>query len=100
MEFDWDDDKRRQVHDERGFDLLDAALIFEGFVVTTRDDRHDYGEERYRSVGVAGGQHFVVIHTIRDGAIRLITAWEAGRRARAQYQAGLAGRDQGDEGSG
>ncbi|MGE0503323.1 MAG: BrnT family toxin [Rhizobiaceae bacterium] len=46
MQFEWDETKRQQVISERGVDILYAALIFEGEVLTRRDDRRDYGEER------------------------------------------------------
>lgn len=53
MEFDWDDLKRQIILKERGVDLLWAALIFEGPVLTRRDDRQEYGEARYVSLGLA-----------------------------------------------
>lgn len=100
MDFEWDEAKRLQVLRERSIDFIDAALIFEGFVITRRDDRHDYGEERYVSIGVADGKHFVVVHTRRGEAIRLISAWKASRSKQSECQAGVARGDQGDEGQG
>jgi uncharacterized protein len=100
MLFEWDEAKRSQVLAERKVDLLHAALIFEGAVFTAPDERLDYGEVRFRSVGLVDGECFVVVHTERDGVIRLITAWKGGRRERERYQAGLARRDQSDEGQG
>jgi uncharacterized DUF497 family protein len=46
VEFEWDEEKRREILARRGVDLLYAALIFEGEVLTRIDDRRDYGEER------------------------------------------------------
>jgi hypothetical protein len=68
--------------------MVYAALIFEGAVLTRRDDREDYGE------------CFVVVHTERHGSTRLITAWKEGRDERAEYQAGINRRDKADEGGG
>jgi uncharacterized protein len=99
MIFEYDERKRRQVLAERGVDLLSAALIFEGDVLTRIDDRADYGEVRKISLGMVEDECFVVVHTERDDAIRLITAWKGGQRDRARYQAGLARRDQEDEGA-
>ncbi|MGE3146815.1 MAG: hypothetical protein AB7K35_14650 [Pseudorhodoplanes sp.] len=46
MQFEWDEQKRRQVIRQRDVDILYAALIFESDVLTRLDDRRDYGEER------------------------------------------------------
>lgn len=99
MEFELDDAKRLKTIAERNVDILYAAGIFEGVVLTRRDDRSDYGEHRWISVGLVEGECFVVVHTERPGATRLITAWKGGRHDRANYQAGIARRDPADEGS-
>jgi hypothetical protein len=96
MEFEWDEAKRQQVLDRRGIDLLFAAGIFEGRVLTRRDPRDYGGEERLISIGMVEGDHFIVVHAERDGRMRLITAWRAGRDERRQYQASVAGGDHGD----
>ena len=100
MTFEWDEDKRRQGIAKHGVDILYAALIFEGATLTRRDDRRDYGETRMISLGMVDDECFVVVHTSRANAIRLITAWKGGRHERAQYQAGLARRAPSDEGEG
>lgn len=86
MQFEWDEDKRLWLLEERGIDLLDAALIFEGAVLTEIDARTDYGETRYISTGEVDGAYFVVVHTPRPPNVRLVTAWRAGKRARRRYQ--------------
>jgi uncharacterized DUF497 family protein len=78
VEFQWDQAKRETILKERGVDILYAALIFEGDVLTAEDDRYDYGEVRFISVGMVEDECFVVVHTERDGVIRLITAWKGG----------------------
>jgi uncharacterized DUF497 family protein len=100
VEFEWDEDKRQQVKKERGVDLLYAALIFEGDVLSWVDDRRDYGEERRVSLGLVEGEPFTVVHTEREGVTRLITAWKGGRDDFRRYQAGIARRAEGDEGPG
>ncbi|MCE7027786.1 BrnT family toxin [Jiella sp. CBK1P-4] len=85
---------------KRGVDLLYAAGIFEGEYLTGVDNRTDYGEERLISLGMVGDECFVVVHTERNGVTRLITAWKGGRDERRDYQAGIARRDQADEGEG
>ena len=91
MEFEWDEDKRRRVLAERNVDLIDAALIFEGPVITKADGRHDYGEPRFVSLGMVEGKAFYVVHTTREGVVRLITAWQGGRHGERKYQARFPG---------
>ncbi|TDK37551.1 BrnT family toxin [Rhizobium deserti] len=98
MEFEWDETKRQQVLRERGVDILYAALIFEGPVLTRTDDRADYGEIRYVSLGVVDDECFIVVTTDRNNVRRLITAWKGSRNDRSRYQESLARRDPGDEG--
>lgn len=67
MQFDWDDDKNARNIARHGIDFADAIAVFDGPVVTHRDARHDYGEERYRSVGFMGGILVAVVWTPRVG---------------------------------
>lgn len=92
MEFEWDEKKREKTISERDVDILYAAAIFEGEVLTRIDDRADYGEERLISLGMVEGECFVVVHTQRNNITRLITAWKGGRHERSYYEAGIAGR--------
>jgi uncharacterized DUF497 family protein len=91
MDFEWNEDKRRSNLEKHGVDIFVAALIFDGPTYTREDLRHDYGEARHRSVGLVDDVCYVVIHTDRDGVIRLISAWQGGRRDRRELEAYLAG---------
>lgn len=90
MEFEWDEAKRQQTIANRGVDILRAARIFEGVVLRSVDARQDYGEVRYRAIGMVSEDCFVLIYTQREAAIRLITAWKGGRHERERYQASIA----------
>lgn len=90
MEFEWDEDKRLSILAARNVDLREAALIFEGAVITQLDKRRDYGEVRWVSLGLVDGKAFFVVHTDRDGVTRLITAWQGGRNGKRRYQASFA----------
>lgn len=50
--FEWDENKRKQVVEEHGIDMVYAAQIFDGDVLTRLDDRRDYGEVRLISLGI------------------------------------------------
>jgi uncharacterized protein len=97
MQFEWDENKRQKVIEEHGVDFLYAALIFDGPVLTSIDNRRDYGEVRELSIGLVDDECFVVAHTSRKGMTRLITAWKGGRDERSIYEAGIARRNQGTE---
>lgn len=99
MEFEWDEDKRALNLAKHDVDIVNAALIFENWVLSEEDARFDYGEVRYKSIGFIGAKCYVVIHTERDGVTRLISAWLGGRRDRTKYQASYARRNSQDEGS-
>lgn len=90
MQFEWDEGKRRKTIVERDVDILRAARIFENTVIRSIDARQDYGEIRYRAVGLVDGECYVLVYTQRADAIRLITAWKGGRNERREYQKRLA----------
>lgn len=46
-----DPDKRQRTLEERGLDMRRAKEIFSGFHFTRPDDRFDYGEPRFTTVG-------------------------------------------------
>lgn len=86
MEFEWDEEKRGSNREKHGVDFLKAALIFEGYTLTKIDDRKEYGETRFISLGMVDGDVYVVTHTERNGAIRIISAWKGGRKEYEAYQ--------------
>ena len=86
MEFEWDDAKSDTCFTQRGFDF---AYVIRAFLdsnrLINRDDRRDYGEDRYRLLGEIEGRVFVVIFTVRDSAIRIISARKANKREVEEY---------------
>ncbi len=98
MDYEWDEIKRLSNIDKHDVDILDAVLIFESWVLTEPDARFDYGEVRFKSIGIVDGICYVLIHADRNGRMRLISAWQGGQRDRRKYQTGYARRNPGDEG--
>ena len=86
MDIEWDEVKRQQILMDRGVDLLWAALIFEGSTLTKQDTRHDYGEQRFVSLGLVDDVPDIVIYTWRGETMRLITAWKGGQRDYERYK--------------
>lgn len=87
MEYEWDETKRLSNIAKHRVDFRIAAFIFEGPIVLEPDYRKDYGEERFLAIGYVDDACFVVAHTRRGDAIRLISAWKGGRDDRRKYQA-------------
>lgn len=85
MEFEWDPVKDQANISKHGVAFETAQRIFEGAVLTWFDDRKEYGEVRFISVGKVARAYLVVAHTERDGRMRLISARPATRRERQAY---------------
>jgi uncharacterized protein len=100
MQFEWDDEKNLVNLKKHGVDFVEAMLIFENDVLTVEDMRQDYGERRFRSIGLVDGNCFVVVHTQRGEARRLISAWKGGSDERDNYRSNVLRASEGDEGSG
>jgi uncharacterized protein len=92
--FEWDDNKNRINRLQHGVSFEEAAEIFRGPVFTMVDDRLNYGEERLISIGLIGSVVVVVVvHTDRNGRIRIISARKANRRERQEYYEHLEAAD-------
>ncbi len=69
MRFEWDDQKRRTNVRKHGIDFAAAVEIFSGDTLMIEDDRFDYGERRFISLGLLRGQVIVVAHTEEIGLL-------------------------------
>lgn len=87
MEFDWHDAKSDRNYEARGFGFDFAAQIFLGRVLTSVDDREDYGEVRVKAIGEVEGLVLVVIYTDRDDVRWIISARLANKKERALWHA-------------
>lgn len=82
--FEWDPDKNIANRRKHGLSFEEAALIFDGPVLTGPD--HSAGEVRDKSFGLLGGMVVVcVIHTERNGRIRIISARKATASERKHF---------------
>ncbi|OED42088.1 hypothetical protein AB833_07970 [Chromatiales bacterium (ex Bugula neritina AB1)] len=88
MIFEWDSEKNLSNIRKHGVSFETAKRIFDGYVMTTIDDRFPYPELRECSIGIVDGiTVLVVIHTDTDtGKIRLISARKATRKERTRYE--------------
>lgn len=77
MRFTWHEDKRQITLARRGLDFADAARVFDGPTFTFEDDRRDYGEQRWVTLGLLREKVVVLVHTEAEDEIRIISMREA-----------------------
>jgi uncharacterized DUF497 family protein len=77
MRFLWDEPKRQANLNKHGVDYTDAERVFAGPTFTFEDDREDYGEQRWVTLGLLGVKVVVIVHTETAEEIRVISMREA-----------------------
>ena len=85
VKFEWDEQKNYANIDKHGVAFLDAENIFLSERVTAEDKRREYGENRMVTVGLIGKNVCVVVYTLREDTIRIISARKANSRERRRY---------------
>ena len=66
MQFEWDDAKNEINIRIHGIDFADIASLFDAPMLTTLDERAEYGEERWISIGILFNLTAVVVWVERD----------------------------------
>lgn len=85
--FEWDEEKWLRNLAQHKVDFTDAALIFQNPVLEQEDNREDYGESRFKTLGHVDDDYFVVVYTWRGERRRIISAWKVGEDGKKRYQA-------------
>ncbi len=62
-----------------------ADEVFAGPTLSVTDDREDYGEERFITIGFLGGAMVVLVWTPRGATRRIISIRKANERERRLY---------------
>lgn len=93
MRFIWDEAKSRSNRAKHGVSFDLAKLVFGDPWHLSVPDRHEHGEERWRTIGHVGAAALLVVihtHVEQNGeeTIRIISARKATRRERAAYEEG------------
>jgi uncharacterized protein len=84
--FEWDDDKARTNIATHKIDFEDAKLVFDDpGVLDDPDETMNYGEDRFRSIGMVNGRLIAVFYTQRDVRLRIISARKATRKEQTAY---------------
>ena len=86
LRFEWDAAKAVRTEADHGVTFDVATLVFaDPFALEWRDDREDYGEDRYVVLGMVDGRVLYVAYTMRGDAIRIISARGAEPNERRRY---------------
>jgi uncharacterized DUF497 family protein len=85
MDFEWDDAKRKSNLRNHGIDFVGIEKIFESETVTIPDDRFDYGEARFVTLGLLNGRVVAIAHTETDEVIRIISVRKATKDEESSY---------------
>ena len=73
IKFTWDELKRRANIAKHGLDFAVVHRVFAGPTFTIPDNRYDYGEERFVSIGLLNARVVVIVHTEVPDEIRVIS---------------------------
>ena len=85
MKFEWDENKRLINLKMHGIDFIDVQKIFDNEVYAVIDDRFDYEEIRFFTLGLLNGRVIAVAHTETDNVIRIISARKANKYDQEKY---------------
>jgi uncharacterized DUF497 family protein len=86
VDLEWDPRKAESNLRKHGVDFADAATVLSDVMALTVLDDAEH-EDRFATVGIdALGRVLVVVFTWRGDRVRLISAWRANARQRAQYE--------------
>jgi uncharacterized DUF497 family protein len=91
MDIEFDEEKRLRTLSERGLDFADATQLFDGAEFTLPDDRADYREERFFTVGFLDERMVLIVWTPRGETRRIISMRKCNAREQARFR-GLVGR--------
>ena len=86
MQFEWDENKNQLNQQKHGIGFEEAKEIFYDTAFTSVSEKIDYGEIRELSIGRIQSVLIVaVVHTDRNGKVRIISARKATPKERRKY---------------
>ena len=86
MEITFDPAKNATNIAARGISFADAERFDWATAVLGRDDRADYGEDRFQALGLIDGRLHMLVFTPRDGGVRVISLRKANSREVRRYE--------------
>ncbi|MBM2815778.1 MAG: hypothetical protein HW421_2540 [Ignavibacteria bacterium] len=85
MDLEWDENKNAQNIKKHGIDFNNIADTFDTEMLIKRDERENYGEDRFIGIGKIKNIEIVIVWTKRDEKIRIISARQANKKERKSY---------------
>lgn len=85
MEFEWDEAKRQNNLHKHRLDFAEVEIIFSGATFTFEDERFEYDEDRYITLGLLNEIVVVIAHTERNEVIRIISMRKATKYEQQLY---------------
>ena len=85
MRFTCSEHKRAVNVKDHGLDFVDAPRVFEGATYTFEDNRFDYGEQRFETLGLLADVPVSIVHTETQDEIRVISFRKATKREATIY---------------
>ena len=87
-EFEWDEEKSNTNLEKHRISFESAKNVFlDRKRLNVPDNRKDYGEQRWNTIGNINGIIVHVSYTVRENRFRLISARKASKREREYYDA-------------
>jgi uncharacterized DUF497 family protein len=85
----YDPQKRADTLAYRGLDFDDALQVFAGPNLQIEDDRRDYGEVRWQTVGLLNERVVMVVWTARGDARHIISMRKCNEREQEKHSSRL-----------
>jgi uncharacterized DUF497 family protein len=85
MKFTWDENKRQANLNKHQLDFADAEKVFLQPTDTIEDNRFDYGEQRWYTLGILDITVIVIAHTETEDEIHVISMRKAEKNEQAMY---------------
>lgn len=87
MKFEWDEAKNAVNIEKHGIDFNNGHELFENNRLVFPDDRKDYGESRFVTVGYIKNRMVIAIYTQRASeSIRIISLRKANNREKERFE--------------
>jgi uncharacterized DUF497 family protein len=91
VRLEWSEAKRVSNIKKHGIDFADLGALFEDYTLTMEDDRFNYEEQRFVTMGLLEGRVVLVAHTEDKGGgrVRIISARKAAKYEEEAYFSSL-----------
>ncbi len=88
--FEWDENKNTSNKKKHGFGFNVGKQVFDDDNrLEIKDERKDYGEKRWKIIEMVFSVVLTIVYTLRDTAIKIISARRASKKERDLYDDNL-----------